>query len=154
MSNQASNERGFSITELIVVIAMIGILSLLAVPSLATYWRTSSLSAGAEQLVSVLNRARHLAIRTNDSVCVERSGTGVRMRTVSCAGTVWTGVGTDGAGLIQIANNLQVERVDGERHLHERGRSQHDGGLHGDEIPTTTHTLTVAVSVTGRVTIQ
>jgi prepilin-type N-terminal cleavage/methylation domain-containing protein len=103
-----SNERGFGLTELVVVVALLGILSVFAVPNLVAYYQSSSLTAGAEQLAAVMNRARHLAISQNTSVCVERTGTTVRLRTVSCAGTIWTGVGTDSAGTIQIANNLQV----------------------------------------------
>ena len=83
MLNKTSNERGFSLTELIVVVGLIGVLSLVAVPSLLTYWQSSSLTAGAEQLASVMNRARQLAVRSNTSVCVERTGTTVRLRTVS-----------------------------------------------------------------------
>jgi prepilin-type N-terminal cleavage/methylation domain-containing protein len=104
----ASNERGFGLTELVVVVALLGILSVFAVPNLVAYYQSSSLTAGAEQLAAVMNRARHLAISQNTSVCVERNGTTVRLRTVSCAGAIWTGVGTDSAGTIQIANNLQV----------------------------------------------
>jgi type IV fimbrial biogenesis protein FimT len=157
MPNTVSNDRGFSLTELLVVVGLIGVLSLVAVPSLLTYWRTSSLAAGAEQLASVMNRARQLAINQNRSVCVERSGTNVRLRPTSaspadCTGAVWTGVGTDSAGLIQIANSLQVSGAASAIFTNVGGAST-----------TATYTLTdpktglsrsVVVSSTGRVTIQ
>lgn len=153
MINKVSNERGFSITELIVVIGLIGLLSLLAVPSLLSYWQSSSLTAGAEQLASVMNRARQLAIRSNTSVCVERSGTRVRLRTVSCAGAIWTGVGTDSAGLIQIANSLQVTNATANAIFTNVGGAS-TIGTYTLTDPSTSRTRTVAVSASGRVTIQ
>jgi prepilin-type N-terminal cleavage/methylation domain-containing protein len=143
MLNKTSNERGFSLTELIVVVGLIGVLSLVAVPSLLTYWQSSSLTAGAEQLASVMNRARQLAVRSNTSVCVEQTGTSVRLRTVSCAGTIWTGIGTDSAGLIQMANAI-FTNVGGASTI----------GTYTLTDPRTSRTRTVAVSASGRVTIQ
>ena len=74
-----SNERGFGLTELVVVVALLGILTIFAVRNLVSYYQSSSLTAGAEQLAAVMNRARHLAISRNTSVCVEQAGT-----TVAC----------------------------------------------------------------------
>jgi len=153
MLNKMSNERGFSLTELIVVVAMIGVLSLLAVPSLLRHWQNTSLSAGAEQLSSVLNRARQLAISRNGPVCVERSGTSVRLRTVSCAGAAWTGVGTDSTGLIQIANNLQVSASTGSVIFTNVGGAN-PGATYTLLDPKTNRSRTVVVSTTGRVIIQ
>jgi prepilin-type N-terminal cleavage/methylation domain-containing protein len=153
MLNKPSNERGFSLTELIVVVGLIGVLSLVAVPSLLTYWQSSSLTAGAEQLASVMNRARQLAVRSNTSVCVERTGTTVRLRTVSCAGTIWTGIGTDSAGLIQIANNMQVTNATANAIFTNVGGAS-TIGTYTLTDPRTSRTRTVAVSASGRVTIQ
>ncbi len=158
MLKKMSNERGFSLTELIVVVGMIGVLSLLAVPSLLSYWQTSSLSAGAEQLASVMNRARQLAISRNSSVCVERTGTAVRLRPTTttpadCAGAVWTGVGTDGAGLIQIASNLQVSAATASVIFTNAGGAS-TTGTYTLTDPTTSRSRTVVVSTTGRVIIQ
>jgi prepilin-type N-terminal cleavage/methylation domain-containing protein len=153
MTNKVSNERGFSLTELIVVVGLIGLLSLVAVPSLLTYRQTSRLGAGAEQLAAVMNRARQLAIRQNTSVCVERSGNSVRIRTVSCAGTIWTGVGTDSTGLITIANNLQVTNATASAIFTNVGGAS-TAATYTLTDPTTSRTRTVVVSTSGRVTIQ
>jgi Tfp pilus assembly protein FimT len=131
---------------------------LLAVPSLLTYWQTSSLSAGAEQLASVLNRARQLAISRNSSVCVERTGTAVRLRPTTvtpadCAGAVWTGVGTDGAGLIQIASNMQVSAATASVIFTNAGGAS-TAGTYTLTDPKTNRSRTVVVSTTGRVIIQ
>ena len=106
-------QAGFSLIELIVVVAMIGILAALATPMMISYWRTSTTTAGASELAVTLNRARQLAIAQNTLYCAEVSGTGVRYRfniTAACAagGTTWTGSASDGAGLITLSNNITV----------------------------------------------
>jgi Tfp pilus assembly protein FimT len=101
-------------TELVVVVAIIGIISAVSVPSLWTYIRTAALRAGAEEMVAILNGARQLAIRTNTTVCVTNDGTRAQYRVGSCSGTAWTGGGTDAEGNIWLANQL---RVSGNGHL-------------------------------------
>jgi prepilin-type N-terminal cleavage/methylation domain-containing protein len=152
MSNRLTNERGFGMTELIVVVALIGVMGLLATPSLLTYWQSSSLTAGTEELASVMHRARALAIRQNMSVCVERSGTNLRLRTGSCGGTIWTGVGTDSAGLIRISHNLQVGGAGNAVFTNIGGAST--AGTFSLTDPTTSHSRNVQITSTGQVIIQ
>jgi prepilin-type N-terminal cleavage/methylation domain-containing protein len=105
---------GFTATELLVVVAILGTVASLSLPSLWTYIRTASLRAGAEEMVSVLNGARQLALRLNTTVCVTNDGTGAQYRVGSCRGAAWTGVGTDAEGTIRLASHL---RVSGPPHL-------------------------------------
>jgi len=105
-------QAGFSLIELIVVIAMIGVLAALGLPQFMSYWRTSATTAGASELATAVARARQLAITGNQNYCAEVSGTSVRYRQNSnagcTAGPIWTGTGTDGAGLIALSNSMQV----------------------------------------------
>jgi len=105
-------DAGFSMIELLVVIAMIGILAVLGMPSLLSYWRSSTTTAGAAELATVLNRARQLAIAGNQNYCAEVSGTVVRYRqnsSAACAGgAVWVGTGTRSDGTVPLTNNLTV----------------------------------------------
>src|SRR5258708_6829233 len=105
-------EAGFSLSELIVVIAMIGVLAALGLPQFMSYWRTSATTAAASELATAVNRARQLAISGNQNYCAEVSASSVRYRqnaNATCtAGTIWTGTGTDGSGLINLANNMSV----------------------------------------------
>ena len=126
MWNRVLNERGFGMAELIVVVAIIGLLAALALPSFLTYWQSSTLSAGAAEMQSTLNRGRQLAIAQNGSVCVQVSGTGVRYRTASCAGTIWTGTGTNSAGLVSLSSGLEILGVVGRGSRRTRRR---DGDL-------------------------
>src|SRR5262245_45753437 len=148
MSNRVLNERGFGMAELIVVVAVIGLLAALAMPTFLTYWQSAGLSAGAAELQSILNRGRQLAISQNGSLCVEVSGTGVRYRTTSCAGTIWTGTGTSGAGLISLSNGLQIQGGPSVIFSNAGGASGNVNFTVRD--PRTSRTRTVAVLTTGR----
>src|SRR6266446_7589934 len=102
--------RASTLGELLLVVASIGVLAVLAAPALVSYWRTSSLQAGARELASSINLGRQLAISRSTTVCVEVAGTNIRLRTGGCEGKIWTGPGTDGSGLIRTSNprTLQV----------------------------------------------
>ena len=100
--------RGYTMAELVVVLAIIGILVALGVPTLSTYLRAAALRAGAEEAVSVLNGARQLAIQANTTVCVTNDGTQAQYHVGGCTAAIWTGVGTDASGNIRMANQLRV----------------------------------------------
>jgi prepilin-type N-terminal cleavage/methylation domain-containing protein len=102
------NEAGFSLMELIVVIGVIAIIMAASAPFFLSFLRTSALQSGAEEMATVLNRARHLAIRDNTSMCVTVNATRVQYQVPTCPGIVWTGPGTDATGFIQLANNIRV----------------------------------------------
>jgi Tfp pilus assembly protein FimT len=95
-------------TELIVVIAVIGIIMAVSVPTLWTYFRTATLRGAAEELVTVLNGARQLAIRSNSTVCVTNDGTRVQYHLSTCGATTWKGPGTDSSGNITLSNSVRA----------------------------------------------
>jgi len=94
---------------MVVVVAVLGIATATAVPSLLAAWRVSAFAAGVAELSTMLHRARQLAVTENMSVCVQPAGAGVRLRMPGCAGAVWTGPGTDPNGLMSLSNDLGVE---------------------------------------------
>jgi prepilin-type N-terminal cleavage/methylation domain-containing protein len=100
------DQAGLTLMELMVVIGLIGVIMAIASPFLLSYLRTSALRAGAEELSTVLGRARQLAITDNTSMCVTNDGTRVQYRVGSCGGTVWTGPGTSTTGFIQLGNDI------------------------------------------------
>jgi len=149
MALRPTDERGFSLTDLIAAIGLIGVLSVVSVPNLLRYWQTSIVNAGADEFATVLARARTLAVTRNTAVCVQVTAATVTLHLVNCAGVQWTGPGTDSGGVIRLSNNLQI-----------------GGGAtasFGSAVPTATFTVTdpktglsrsVVVTATGRVTLQ
>jgi prepilin-type N-terminal cleavage/methylation domain-containing protein len=107
---RASAQAGFSATELIVVIAVVGILMAASAPFFISYLRTSALKAGAEEFATVLGQGRQLAIRNNTSVCVLTNASVAQYKLGGCGAgsTVWTGPGTDSAGFIRLQNRIRV----------------------------------------------
>jgi prepilin-type N-terminal cleavage/methylation domain-containing protein len=145
-------QHGFGMTELLVVVGLIGLLGLLAVPGILSYWQTSTLAAGADELAAALSRARALAVTRTTTLCVQLSGTSVRFRSPGCAGTVWTGLGTDASGIISLSDGLRVGGGPTVVFTSTGGAST--GATFVVINPEDGNTRSVAVATTGRVTIS
>ena len=52
------NRRGFGLAELVVVMAIIGLVTFVAMPSFITYRRAATTKAAAQELAAGLNRGR------------------------------------------------------------------------------------------------
>jgi prepilin-type N-terminal cleavage/methylation domain-containing protein len=112
---RVSGQTGFSATELVVVVAVIGILMAASTPFFISILRTSALRAGAEQMATILGQARQRAIRDNTSVCVKvatgadlvLNGPVVRYRDGTC-GAVLIEPGMEGNGFIRLPNNIEA----------------------------------------------
>ena len=88
---------GFSLVELLVLVGVIAVITSVSAPAFVAYWRSATLLGGARELTTIINRGRQVAISQNTTVCVKQGGsTQVQFLTGGCAGTVWTGPGTDG----------------------------------------------------------
>jgi type II secretion system protein H len=105
---RTSGAAGFSMTELLVVVAIFGVLTAISAPAFLSSWRASTVRAGAEEMVTVLNQARQLAIKENRPICVTNDGTRVQFHLTACDTPAWTGPGTDSNGFIRLANNVTV----------------------------------------------
>ena len=142
---------GFSLAELLVMMAVIGILVAMAAPFFLSYYQSAALRSGAQDVITLINQARELAIKQNDAVCVELpAATQIHFRLSSCAGTVWVGPGTDGAGNINLPAGFTVA-----------ASANPVFSYLGSALPAATYTLTntttgatmtVSVALTGRVT--
>jgi Tfp pilus assembly protein FimT len=145
--------RGIGLAELLVTLAVLGVTAAVAMPSLITYWRSATLSAGAQELQAVLNSARQLAIRQNTSVCVERTGAHVRFRVGGCGGAAWTGGGTDGNGWMRLANGVEITNSTANVVFSFLGAANPAGTYTVRNPIDAAQTLTVTVAASGRVTI-
>jgi prepilin-type N-terminal cleavage/methylation domain-containing protein len=147
------NSRGFTFVELMLVVAIIGILSVLAAPTLWSYIQTSALQAGARELATAINLGRQLAIARNTTVCVEVTGTNIRLRTGGCLGTIWTGPGTDSTGVIKLSDPGTLQ-ISGPNVVFTNLGAASTVGNYTVRNPVDSKTRTVAVAPSGRVSVQ
>lgn len=77
------SKNGFTLIELIVVIAVVGILAGMAFPAFQGITRSSQLTSTANDIVSTLNFARNEAVTRSDRVTICRSVDGATCNTVS-----------------------------------------------------------------------
>ena len=102
------SQKGYTLAELLVVIAVIAIMAFIAVPWMLSYIPGATVNYAAREVQGSLNRAKLMAVTTRQPICVQISGVGYQFVQGSCGGTVWTGTGTDGAGVFRLANNITV----------------------------------------------
>lgn len=107
----AGGRAGFSAAELLVVIAVIGVLFTMTIPFFLSYYQAAAVKSASQQVVALLNQARGLAIAQNSTlgVCVHLPSTS-QMQFVQdgCGGTAWIGPGTDGAGNINLPQDFTM----------------------------------------------
>ena len=148
----AVGRRGFSVIELLVVMAIISVIAVSAMPWMITYWRAATLKAGAEELAAGLNRARQLAISQSRNVCVEVVSNRYRYWFNGCGGgTPWTGPGSDGTGFFGLTNRIGV--TTNANPIFNYLGAANPGATFTVTNPQGGAVLTVAVSVAGRVRI-
>jgi prepilin-type N-terminal cleavage/methylation domain-containing protein len=146
------DSRGFTLAELLVLLAIVGILSTMSVGAFVTYWHAAAVKGGAQELKTLLNQARQLAIAQNTTVCVNQSGTSVQFLTGGCGGTVWTGPGTDGNGWFTLQNSVNVSSTTANVVFDYMGAGT-TAGTYTVQNPVDNSTMTVTVALSGRITM-
>ena len=106
---------GFTVVELIVLVAVIGILSAIGFPLYLSYSRAQETDSAARVIVVALNQARQLAVTRGVSFSAEtQTNPNNRMRfcsgtVVPCpGGSVFTGPETDGNGWRTLENGSRI----------------------------------------------
>jgi len=148
-----SRRSGFSLIELLVVLAVLGVVIGVGVPLVLTYYSNAQNTVGAQQIRTILNQGRQMALDRAAFVCVQVP-TPTQMTLYlnsTCAGTPWVGSITDGAGNIALQAGFTVS-----------ASASPVFDYLGRALPPTTYTvtntttgspLTVSVATSGRVTI-
>jgi type II secretory pathway pseudopilin PulG len=141
-----------ALVEMIVAFGVIALLAAMIVPTYLSYRQSAILKSAAQQLVTMINVARELALRVNDNVCVKLpSPTTMSYTLGGCSGSIWTGVGTDAAGNMALPEGVTVSTT-----------ANPVFNYVGAALPAATYTLTntqtsatltVSVALSGRVTI-
>ena len=150
------NERGFSLIELMLVVAIIGILSTLGYPYAARYLESAKLRAAAQELAVVINGARQMAITRNTNVCMTLASNKAVYRsgaTNPCSGTIFVGSGTAADGSMALQNSVQITASTANVTFSSLGAAS-PAGTYTVTNPTNNLTLSVVVSAAGRVSIQ
>ena len=106
----AMNRAGFSLAELVVILAVIGALFSLSIPAFLTYYQTAQVRGAAADVAAYVNQGRQLAIQLNCSVAVQVTATAISYtRQANClVPGAWTGVGTDAAGNIPAPDGITL----------------------------------------------
>ncbi len=135
------------------VVAVIGILAVMAVPAFLSYYQAAGLKAGAQQVATLINQAREIAIKQNDSVCVKLPSATQMTYTLSstCSGTVWVGAGTDTTGNINLPTGITAT-ASANPVFNYVGAAQ-PAATYTLTNTQTNATLTVSVAASGRITI-
>ncbi|WIO73648.1 GspH/FimT family protein [Porticoccaceae bacterium LTM1] len=105
-----TDPKGFTLSELLVAVAIVAILAAAAAPSFQTFLQNSRVSAQADCLMSALQLMRMEAIKRNSTVrlCQSQSGR-------SCDGISWNDgwlmwVDTEGDGSLEAEDSQEVIR--------------------------------------------
>ena len=143
---------GWSLLELMVVVAIIGILAAITFPMIARYTRAATIRAGSQEMRTALLQAKQLAITRRQNICVQpvvAPFNGYRFLQGTCAGAAILMPGTDGTGTFRLQNNVTVAVLAGPPVFTPLGAAA--GGQFQLTGPGG-NTLTITVSVAGRVT--
>jgi prepilin-type N-terminal cleavage/methylation domain-containing protein len=149
------NVRGFTVTEIMIVLAIASVLSTLVAPTLSSYARTATLQAAARELATSINFGRQLAISRNTTVCVEvATPANIRLRTGGCGGAIWTGPGTDGSGAIKLSSSTALQISTTANVVFTSLGAASPAGTYTLTNPVTRGTRIVVIAATGRVNVR
>jgi prepilin-type N-terminal cleavage/methylation domain-containing protein len=150
-ASRSEKTSGFSVPELVVVIAVIGVLFLVMIPFFLNYYQGAAARADVQQIIALLNQARELAIKQNDSVCVTfPDSSQMALLLGGCGGTAWVGPGTDGAGTIKLPQGFTISPLNP---LTFNYLGAANAATSYTMTNTTTGgTMTISIALTGRVT--
>ena len=101
-----SGAAGFSISELMVSLSILGALATVALPTAWTLLPAATARGGAREIQAILSQARMVAIVTRQNICVQAVPRGFQLLQGSCVGAAWVGQDTSGSGVISLANNV------------------------------------------------
>jgi prepilin-type N-terminal cleavage/methylation domain-containing protein len=97
---------GFSLSELLVCLSVIGAMATVALPTAWTYLPAAAVTGSAREIRAILSQARMVAITTRQNICVQTVGGGFQLRQGTCAGAAWVGPDTNSAGVIALSNDV------------------------------------------------
>jgi prepilin-type N-terminal cleavage/methylation domain-containing protein len=151
--SRRAGHAGFGLSELLVVIAISGVLLSIGVPMGLSYQRRAQSTTGAQQVRTLLNLARQIAIDERAFVCVHVP-TPTQLcfyLNSTCTGAPWRGSITDPEGNIALPSGLAIS-ASASPVFDYLGRAL-PAATFTVTGPAAATTLTVSVATSGRITI-
>jgi prepilin-type N-terminal cleavage/methylation domain-containing protein len=105
-SKNPRGDAGFSLSELLVGLSVLGVLATLSVPTAWTLIPSATARGGAREIQALLNQARMISIQTRQNICVQPVAGGVQLLQGTCAGAAWIGQDTNASGVIALSNDV------------------------------------------------
>ena len=103
------SRRGYTVTELVMTLAVIGGLFALFVPFFVTYLGAGAQAAAVKEVRAALNEAKQLAVSTRQDICVVApGGPTYQLRQGACSGPAWIGSGSDSIGSYRLESALAI----------------------------------------------
>lgn len=154
--NRADGQRGVALVELVTIVAIIGIVSVGAIPQFVTFLRAMETRGASQELATVLQQARELAIarNTNYTVEIDVNGNGNRLRFVDGATGPWIGPGTDDQGYKRLVNQAQLITAPANPIIFNPLGTARGGTITVQNAQDNTSSLDVIVATSGRVRID
>lgn len=146
-----SRASGFSLAELLIVIAVIGILALGATPMFLSYYQFAKVRAAAQEITTFLNQGRQLAIKQNSPVCITVTATAMQYRQGTCSGTIIPVIGvTNAAGNVRAPEGINFTST--ANPVFSSLGAAAPAATYTVTDPATGNSLSVTVSASGRIT--
>lgn len=144
---------GFGLSEFLVVLAITGVLISVTVPMVLSYYHNAQNTTGAQQIRTILNQARQIAIDQRTFVCVQVMAPTQMSFYASpdCMGAPWLGSISDAAGNITLQPGFTVS-ASASPVFDYLGRTLPQA-TYTVTNTTTGSTLTVSVATSGRIAI-
>lgn len=145
-----SGRLGYTLAELMVVLAIIGIVSAATLPMFVTFLRARETRGASQELATLLNQARQLAIARNEDYRVEIDVPGNRLRVIRTANNAaWIGPGTDDQGFRRLQNLARLTCASADPTFTSLGTA--GGGTIAVQNAQGSSTMYVVVSPSGRI---
>jgi Tfp pilus assembly protein FimT len=141
----------------VITLAVMGIVASIGYPYFSGFLKAAKVKAGAQELATIVNGARQLAIARNTLVCIVLDSNKAKYMvgtSAACSGgTAYTGAGTRSDGTIPLQNTMQISASTANVVFTNLGAAS-TAGTFTVRDPQTNKTLSVVVAASGRVTIQ